>query len=321
MALKIGSTIVVDNSNNGTFNGTNIAPGYTDDAKPQAPNTGEIIYNTTYGKLQFWNGSSWIPTLGIAAFGVRNGATPETAGSSAYQIMTEFSDTTDGWKYIRVNNSGDAKLVYCIMDSSKYGGGYMLLHRVETGESGANNTLTRGAVNEVTNTSSNIPSNEYKLSDEEINYIMKNTKSGVDRPSGHFLPIFVTGVSSSTITTVDDGTNDFFTVKPRLFSTFRLFRGGFNALGSGNGLGTVSDRGWDNYATFTANPNLPSRSYLVSSDTFASVDDGETTQFGSIWFISYDVWGNQTIYNSPLTGKGFYTSTTNWVDHGALWMR
>ena len=320
MALKIGSTTVVDNSNNGTFNEANLAPGYAEGSQPSSTSSGEIIYNKTYGRLQFrsYDSLSWIPDLSPST---RNGVSAATAGTSAYQIMTEYSDTTDGWKYIKVNDFGDAKLVYCIMDSSKYGGGYMLLHRAETGEAGARNSITRDAVNEVTDTSDSIPSNEYKLADHEINYIMKNTRAGVDRPDGHYLPIFVTGVSSSTITTVDDGENDFFTIKPRLLSRFRLFRGRFNALGSGNGLGTVSDRGWDDYSTYNTNPNMPSRSFLVSSDTFASIDDGETTQYGSIWFISYNVWGNQTVYNATNTGGGYHTNTTGWVNHGALWMR
>ena len=169
MALKIGSNTVVDNSNNGTFNGANLAPGYEDASKPSSTTSGELIYNKTYGRLQFFKFDtlSWVPSLTpstYSGFNVRNGLTAETAGSSAYQIMTDFGDTTNGWKYIRTSDEGTAKLVYCIMDSSKYGGGYMLLHRVETGEAGANNTLTRDAVNEVTDTTSDIPPNEYKLS-------------------------------------------------------------------------------------------------------------------------------------------------------------
>lgn len=58
MAIQISSTAVIDNSRKGIFISLN--PGvYTTATRPGSPSTADIIYNSTTGFVEYWNGSTW----------------------------------------------------------------------------------------------------------------------------------------------------------------------------------------------------------------------------------------------------------------------
>jgi len=59
MAIQVSSTTVINNSRKALF--TSMNPGsYTTATRPTTGlAAGDIIYNSTDGKLQVWDGSSW----------------------------------------------------------------------------------------------------------------------------------------------------------------------------------------------------------------------------------------------------------------------
>lgn len=59
MAIQISSTTVVNDNRKGIFQSMNIG-AYTNATRPASPSTGDIIFNTTTGKVQSWNGSAWV---------------------------------------------------------------------------------------------------------------------------------------------------------------------------------------------------------------------------------------------------------------------
>ena len=54
MAFKISTTEVINNSRKGLFASVNVGT-----SAPSSPSTGDIYYNTSEGKLKFYDGSSW----------------------------------------------------------------------------------------------------------------------------------------------------------------------------------------------------------------------------------------------------------------------
>jgi hypothetical protein len=59
MAVQISGTTVINDSRKGIFQSMN--PGvYSSGSLPGSPSTGDVIYNSTAGSLQVWNGSAWI---------------------------------------------------------------------------------------------------------------------------------------------------------------------------------------------------------------------------------------------------------------------
>lgn len=59
MAIQISGTTVIDDNKKGIFQSMNIG-AYSDGTRPASPSTGDIIFNTTTGKVQSWNGSAWV---------------------------------------------------------------------------------------------------------------------------------------------------------------------------------------------------------------------------------------------------------------------
>lgn len=59
MAIQISGTTVINDSRKGIFSSMN-AGSFSDGTRPASPSTGDIIYNTTTGKVQVWNGSAWV---------------------------------------------------------------------------------------------------------------------------------------------------------------------------------------------------------------------------------------------------------------------
>jgi hypothetical protein len=59
MAIEISGTEVINDSRKGIFNSMN-AGAFSDGTRPGSPATGDVIYNTTTGKVQVWNGSAWV---------------------------------------------------------------------------------------------------------------------------------------------------------------------------------------------------------------------------------------------------------------------
>lgn len=58
MAIQISGTTVINNSRKGIFNSMN--PGvFANASRPGTPSTGDILYSSTDGYIQVWNGSSW----------------------------------------------------------------------------------------------------------------------------------------------------------------------------------------------------------------------------------------------------------------------
>ena len=58
MALQISGTSVVDNNRKGIFTSVNIGV-FTPGTRPSA-STGDIIYNSTVGAIEVYNGTNWI---------------------------------------------------------------------------------------------------------------------------------------------------------------------------------------------------------------------------------------------------------------------
>lgn len=59
MAIQISGTTVINDNRKGIFQGLN--PGaYASGSRPGSPSTGDVIYNTTAGAVQVWNGSAWV---------------------------------------------------------------------------------------------------------------------------------------------------------------------------------------------------------------------------------------------------------------------
>lgn len=58
MAVQISGTTVINDSRKGIFQSMN--PGvYTTGTRPGSPSTGDVIYNSTTGGIEVWNGSAW----------------------------------------------------------------------------------------------------------------------------------------------------------------------------------------------------------------------------------------------------------------------
>ncbi len=57
MAIKIGSSTVIDNSRKGIF--TSLNPGVYS-SPPSSPSTGDFIYNSSTQQVQVYNGSTWV---------------------------------------------------------------------------------------------------------------------------------------------------------------------------------------------------------------------------------------------------------------------
>jgi hypothetical protein len=88
-------------------------------ARPASPTAGMTRYSTTFGTIEYYNGSSWI------AIGLLDGSTSSTAAPSATYIKAITGTTTSGLYWIKNSNMPVAVEVYC--DMSYDGGGYMLL--------------------------------------------------------------------------------------------------------------------------------------------------------------------------------------------------
>lgn len=61
MAIRITNIDVIDNTRKGIFRSVNVGL-FSNSQRPVQPLVGDIIYNTSINRLQFWNGSFWVAT-------------------------------------------------------------------------------------------------------------------------------------------------------------------------------------------------------------------------------------------------------------------
>jgi len=245
-------------------------------------------------------------TIALRSIPGGNGLTAATAGTSAYQIKTEYPSSVDGFYYIK-GDGGAAVLVYC--DMTQDGGGWMLIHRCNgTGTTGATATAVVEGVGVISGatpgTATGTIDNTYKLADADTNYFMNNRSIGIDRPTGHTLPVFRAQINSVT---AGGGTIDYFTTNST--GTYTFADGALDFRGIGTPAGSFSDRGWNTYAEVTAAPTTPPND--------SGYDSGAYTGWGRVPFYSYNTWGSGVIYNA--TSYGFYDGA--WRTTGSLWYR
>jgi hypothetical protein len=88
-------------------------------SRPASPTAGMTRYSTTFGTIEYYNGSSWI------GIGLLDGSSSATAAPSATYIKALTGTSTSGIYWIKNSNMPIAVEVYCDMFYDN--GGYMLL--------------------------------------------------------------------------------------------------------------------------------------------------------------------------------------------------
>lgn len=99
MSIKINGTDVVDNNRKGIFQSANLGV-FTPSTRPGSAATGDMIYNSTEGKLQFWNGSAW-----TSAGGAQISATGGTTSTSSDGFYTLHTFTSPGTFTLNTNGA------------------------------------------------------------------------------------------------------------------------------------------------------------------------------------------------------------------------
>ena len=84
MAIQIGGNNVVDNNRKGLFLSCNIGV-YTTGTRPGSPSTGDIIYNSTEGRVEVWSGSAWESAGSSAIYAIGGTTWESTQGSNLYR--------------------------------------------------------------------------------------------------------------------------------------------------------------------------------------------------------------------------------------------
>jgi hypothetical protein len=62
MAFQINTNTVVDNNRKAFFLIGNFGT-FTSTTRPASPSAGDVIFNSTTARLEYWNGSSWISAI------------------------------------------------------------------------------------------------------------------------------------------------------------------------------------------------------------------------------------------------------------------
>jgi len=96
MSIKINGTDVVDDNRKGIFESTNVG-AFANPARPTSASEGDLIYSTTDGKLQFWDGSEWKNAGGAEAVNISpliSGGSSYTAGQYTYRVFTSPGSLT-----------------------------------------------------------------------------------------------------------------------------------------------------------------------------------------------------------------------------------
>jgi len=105
-------------------------PAGTTAQRPPSPQTGMMRFNTSFGEVEFYNGSSWInPNTGAVA-GL--GQSSESAANSAEEILRAYPDSADGVYWINLPTDGPQQ-TYCLMDRRYDGGGWMMAMKATRG--------------------------------------------------------------------------------------------------------------------------------------------------------------------------------------------
>lgn len=100
----------------GSVDGGPVIPSYSDTERGNitSASTGEIIYNTDDGRLQIYNGSSWLTLDQGDVTGVTTGATSGLSGgadSGAVTLLVDATRLTDGTS-IDVDEDNDLVMLY-----------------------------------------------------------------------------------------------------------------------------------------------------------------------------------------------------------------
>jgi hypothetical protein len=128
-----------------------VIPTFDNATLPASPELGQIVFNSEEEIPQLWNGTEWI---GLGGGNKLDGSTAEKAALSAADIKIINPAAPDGVYWINLPSVGP-KQIYCIMDSSYDGGGWMMAMKATRGttfnyESSywtSTNTLNVGSTN------------------------------------------------------------------------------------------------------------------------------------------------------------------------------
>lgn len=104
-------------------------PNGTTAQRPNSPAAGMTRYNTSFSRVEFYDGSTWRDmTTGVPML---DGSTSTLAANSAMDIKTLTGTNTNAAYWINLPTAG-ATQIFCIMDSAYDGGGWMMILKSTT---------------------------------------------------------------------------------------------------------------------------------------------------------------------------------------------
>ena len=106
-----------------------VLPTFDNSTRPSTPELGQTIFNSEEENAQIWNGTEW---LNLGTGGVPDGSSADKAALSAADILLAYPSSPDGIYWIDLPQVGP-KQIYCIMDSSYDGGGWMMVMKATRG--------------------------------------------------------------------------------------------------------------------------------------------------------------------------------------------
>ena len=123
------NAITFDSTGRATIDGKLRLRNYSTASLPTSNNdVGDLVYDTDDETIKFWNGTEWLSAGGKKL----DGSTADKAALSAADIKTVNAAAGDGVYWINLPSSGP-KQVYCIMNSTFDGGGWMLAMKATRG--------------------------------------------------------------------------------------------------------------------------------------------------------------------------------------------